>query len=106
MFFLIESYPCANVEELNKREGEHQKANPCINKYIAGRTPKEWYNENRVERLAYQKNYDNTNIDRIRIYKIGWRKENKEKNRVYQQRCREKKKLLLKEKNEIKTASS
>jgi hypothetical protein len=33
--------------ELDKREGEHIRNNNCINKYIAGRTMKEYYEDNK-----------------------------------------------------------
>jgi hypothetical protein len=45
--FLIEDYPCENKEQLTKKEGEYIKNNECINKRIAGRTNKEWYNDNK-----------------------------------------------------------
>lgn len=30
---LIELFPCSSKEELNKKEGEHIRANNCVNKY-------------------------------------------------------------------------
>jgi len=44
---LIENCPCENLKELERREGEYIRNNPCVNKYIAGRTQKEWRDENR-----------------------------------------------------------
>ena len=46
---LIESYPCENKMELNKKEGEYIRKLDCINKVIAGRTNKEWKEDNKVE---------------------------------------------------------
>lgn len=37
---LIENFPCNSKEELNRKEGEHIRANNCVNKE-AGRTPEE-----------------------------------------------------------------
>ena len=46
---LLEYYPCNNKTELNKYEGQKQREfkNECININIAGRTKKEYYNENK-----------------------------------------------------------
>lgn len=67
---LYEDYPCNNVEELTKREGEiikkfksYNKYN-VINKYVAGRTKKEYNKEyyknrkNKKERNEYIKNIE------------------------------------------------
>jgi hypothetical protein len=37
----MENYPCHSSEELRRREGEIIRATDCINKNVAGRTPKE-----------------------------------------------------------------
>lgn len=39
---LIEDYPCENKTELEMREGYWQKQIDCVNKFIAGRTRKEY----------------------------------------------------------------
>lgn len=54
---LIENYPCATQEELHKREGEIIREINCVNKVIAGRSKKQWYEENK-ERLN-QKSKEN-----------------------------------------------
>ena len=78
---LYENYPCCNVEELRKREGEIIREIGNLNRGVAGRTPNEskknWiennkekyhkynieyskkYNdEHKEERLAYSKMYE------------------------------------------------
>ncbi len=45
---LILEYPCNSRTELKKKEGEYIKNNECVNKLIAGRTKKEYYNECRA----------------------------------------------------------
>ena len=50
---LIENYPCDNKKELERREGYYIKNNNCYNKAIAGRTHKE-YNEDNKLRLSEQ----------------------------------------------------
>ena len=42
---LLEDYPCRTKEELLRREGEYIKNNECLNRYIAGRTAKEYKEE-------------------------------------------------------------
>lgn len=62
---LIEPYPCKNKMELNRKEGEHIRANDCVNKIIAGRTKKEYYDDNRNEILEQKKQYRLDNIDKL-----------------------------------------
>ena len=94
---LIESFPCNNKEELLKREGFHIQKNECVNRCIAGRTPKEYkeyYNPMNTEKIKeglhnwYEKNkekvkqYNETNRDKIKEYQKEYsqtyRQENKE----------------------------
>ena len=45
---LIENYPCADRNELNRREGQIiRETVGCINKYTAGRTRYEYYQDNK-----------------------------------------------------------
>ena len=43
---LFENFPCNSKEELNKREGEIIREIGTVNKTIAGRTHKEYYETN------------------------------------------------------------
>jgi hypothetical protein len=69
---LLENYPCELRSELQMREGQHIRSRKCINKSIAGRTPKQYYADNRSKLIkqnrewainnkpaynAYMKNY-------------------------------------------------
>ena len=47
---LYENYPCDNKEQLNKREGEIIREIGTVNKQIAGRTYKEYYEDNYYEK--------------------------------------------------------
>jgi hypothetical protein len=49
---LIELCPCNTKEELNKREGEIIRTTNCVNKNIAGRSAKQYWEENRDRILA------------------------------------------------------
>ena len=53
---LVENFPCSNREELHKREGHHIQNNDCVNKYVAGRSNKEWYEATQESRRAYREN--------------------------------------------------
>ena len=63
---LIELYPCNSKSELEKREGKIIKQNNyTVNKLIAGRTDKEFYEDNKDElNLKSKKNYQDNKDDR------------------------------------------
>jgi hypothetical protein len=44
---LIKEYPCDNKHELDNEEGIYQKKMKCVNRYIAGRNKKEYYEDNK-----------------------------------------------------------
>lgn len=48
---LIENYPCESKEELHKRERHWIEQFDCVNKIKPGRTDKEYYEDNRDEKL-------------------------------------------------------
>jgi hypothetical protein len=62
---LYEEYPCNNKEQLEKREGEVIREIATINKNIAGRTRKEWCEENHDEIREQKKKYHQDNRDEI-----------------------------------------
>ena len=76
---LIEYCKSETKEELMRREGEHIKTNECLNKRIAGRTPDEFYQDNKERRLAESKEYRLKNIDAVRERKKHYYKQNKER---------------------------
>jgi len=64
--FLVEMYPCNSEEELLAREGWYQRNRPCVNEVIAGRSKKEYYQDNREEinrnhAMYYQNNKQEIN---------------------------------------------
>lgn len=100
---LIEAFPCNSVEELRKREGEHiRKAQNCVNKHVAGRSDKEYYEEHkekikekhrdyreehkeatkeqekkyRAEHKEQKKEWSKANKEEIKKYNKEWREEN------------------------------
>ena len=73
---LLENYPCSCKDELNKREGELIRENKnCVNKCIAGRTVKQYYEENKEKRQQYYQE----NKDKISAYMQQYRQDNKDK---------------------------
>ncbi len=78
---LFEIFSCSNREELHKKEGEiirqfkNDKNYNCINKKIAGRTDKEYREDNAEKR----KQYYETNIDKIKEYKKEYSIKNADK---------------------------
>ena len=52
---LIEYYKCDTLQELRKKEGEHIKNTECVNKYVSGRTQKEYREDNKDKIQIYKK---------------------------------------------------
>jgi len=94
---LIEEYPCENKEQLCRREGywiRKLNTHKCgYNKEVAGRTNKEYRQENKEE----IKQYYQENKEKIKEYKKQYRQENKEKIKAIQQKYRLENKEKIKE---------
>ena len=107
---LIENFPCANKDELTKREGWFiRNTEHTVNSRIAGRTNTEYYQDKKIAICAYQKTryennkdlinakqkiYQQKNKDKIRAYKGIYYQENKAtlraKKKIYQQKNKDK----------------
>lgn len=76
---LLEECPCENKMILHKREGELIRGgNNCVNKYIAGRTQKDWFEENKDKIKIQKKIYQDLNKDKIKKYQKNWYTDNKD----------------------------
>lgn len=86
---LIEDFSCKTKQELARKEGEHIRANNCVNKFIAGRTKKESYEDNkqliknRLEKKKEQiknqrKSFRENNKEHIFLQKKEYRETHKE----------------------------
>tara|TARA_R110000803_G_scaffold149792_1_gene215259 strand:+ start:60 stop:641 length:582 start_codon:yes stop_codon:yes gene_type:complete len=95
---LIENYPCANKQQLNKREGEYIKNNVCVNKLIAGRTLQEYYQDNKEYITKIHKDYRENNKKFILQIGKDYREKNKEKLNEQNKHYRKKNKEKLNEK--------
>ena len=78
---LLEDYPCANKQQLSKREGYYIKNNECVNKYIPGRTIAEWYEDNKDKIKEYYKNNRDNIKKQVQEYQIN----NKDKINEYRE---------------------
>jgi len=92
---LIELFPCTSKTELERREGDIQKSTlNCCNYRVAGRTQKEYYEDNvdkfkeqhteyyklNADKIKQQKaEYGKLNSDKIKLRKAEYRKLNSDK---------------------------
>ena len=90
---LLEEYPCNNKQQLFIKEGEYIKSNECVNNRIAGRTQKQYIEDNSEKIKEKYKAYRNTDEHRerqklwFRQYRLKQDDETKqkikEKNKAY-----------------------
>ena len=73
---LFEKFPCNSKEELNKREGEIIREIGTVNKQIAGRTKKEYYEDNKDKMKQHYKEYQEKNKDTIAEKNKKYRQDN------------------------------
>jgi len=62
---LVERVNCNSKEELHQRERFYIENNACVNKIRPNRTMNEYYNDNKEDKLKYQKEYQLKNKDKI-----------------------------------------
>ena len=75
---LVELYPCESKSELERREGEIIREHECVNLVIAGRTAKQYYQDNRESILEKKKEYHKVNRESILQKKKEYHKVNRE----------------------------
>ncbi len=104
---LVEEYSCENRKQLEMRERFYIENNMCVNKVIPTRTTKEWhkkwYQDNKIEKLKKNKEYDNIYRekfkDKIEEYKQEYKdriKEYQDKIKYYKKEYQDKIKMLRK----------
>ena len=86
---LIENFPCESRDELHAREGHWIKKIDCVNKFIAGRTKKEYYNNNKETIIQKSKRYHVANKEKRTEQQKQYREVNKETLSEYNKRYRE-----------------
>ena len=75
---LYEDFSCERKEQLNKREGEIIRDIGTLNKNIAGRTHKEYREDNKEQRKEYLEGYYLKNKEKIKEYSKDSYKDNKD----------------------------
>ena len=68
---LLQEYPCENRHQLCKKEGEYIRKMNCVNKLIAGRTNREWHQDNKENIQEYQKQYQSDVYKHVLIMPDG-----------------------------------
>lgn len=87
---LVEKFPCNDKESLERREGHHIKiTNGCVNIMVAGRSRKEYADDNKDSITNYQKTYYETNGEKIRENGIANYKKNQKQKLEYAKRYKE-----------------
>jgi hypothetical protein len=76
---LIEEYPCNNKDAKNAKESHYIRELQCVNKYIPGRTGKQYYEDNKDKKKQYQED----NRDHILERQKQYYEENKDKSKQY-----------------------
>ena len=75
---LYEDYPCEKKEELNRKEGEFIRQLGTLNTVIAGRTPKEYYDDNKELISEKGRQFRDEHKDEIKKRHQIYKKKNKE----------------------------
>ena len=78
---LIEEYPCDNVQQLRKKEGECIRLHydTCVNVNVAGRSKKEYAEEHKEKTDAYQEAYREAHKEQQSAYDKAYHEAHKEK---------------------------
>ena len=75
---LVELCPCNSKIELHRTEGKYIREMDCINKVVAGRTMKEYYQDTKEQREQYRQQYYEQNKQKVLQQTKGYRRKNKE----------------------------
>jgi hypothetical protein len=94
---LLQGYSCDSKMELHKREGEFIRSMDCVNKRIAGRTDKEYRDDNKDKKKDYDKEYYEDNKDKKKEYYEDYYEVNKDKIKIQMKEYRETNKEKIKQ---------
>ena len=75
---LVEEYPCENLEQLRKREGEFIRELGTLNHHIAGRTQQEYVQDTRDHKREVDKQYYQQHREEQLEYRREYYQKNKE----------------------------
>ena len=96
---LVRVIHCNNVMEAKRAEGLFIREAPCVNKYIAGRTLKEWNDEHKDKISEDHKKYYQEHKDEIKAYCKKYHQEHKDEKKAYKKKYREEHKEEFKQKH-------
>jgi hypothetical protein len=98
---LICKYPCNSKKELEDEEGRwirlSMESGCCVNQRIAGRTPKQWREDNKEKEKERLKKYRENNKEKEKERHKKYRQDNKEKIKDYSKKYRENNKEKIKQ---------
>jgi len=88
---LLEEFPCENVQQLHKKEGEciRLHRDVCVNIQIAGRSKKEYAEEHKEKTDAYQEAYREVHKEQQSAYDKVYHEDHKEKRNAKSKAYRE-----------------
>ena len=93
---LLEEYPCENVNQLRKRQGELiRELKPSLNMKIDRRTDREYYEDNKETILAKNKIYNDKHREYFNDWKKQYHEDHKEEVHKRQKEYRELKKETI-----------
>lgn len=75
---LVKNYPCSSKKELEREEGKEIQKHTCVNISVAGRTSKEYREQNKEKLAKNKKEWAQKNKERVKENKKRWASENKE----------------------------
>ncbi len=82
---LIEVYPCQNKKELLMREGHWVKTlGATLNSHMPGRTPEEYYRDNKERISARHKAWNDENKEHVAAQKLVYREATKDRRAEWQ----------------------
>jgi hypothetical protein len=99
---LYEEYPCKNKHILELKEGEVQRDIATINKNIAGRTHKQYLQDNFEKISEQKKQYRQDNLDKLSEYNKQHYQDNREKYLEQKKQYRQDNREKISEKNKQK----
>ena len=74
---LIENFPCSDMYELRAREGHFIRDHGTLNKVIAGRTSKQYYEDNCEHLKEVNKQWQENNKEQLKEVKKQYHENNK-----------------------------
>ena len=99
---LLEEYPCENVEQLRKREGERIREFSTLNRYVAGRSEQEYREQNKEKRAQTNKEWREKNHEQLLVKKKVYYDKTRDDRVATSKRYYEEHKDEIKEKSKVK----